>query len=117
MARVPATALRREPTEAEFTRQVVAFARLCGWLVYHPLPLRTARGWATGTQGDPGFPDLTAAKAGRLVLAELKVGRGTRSPHQLRWAAALEGLAGAAAYYLWTPAAWGEIETVFRGER
>jgi hypothetical protein len=89
-------------TEAGFLRAVIDLARLHGWLVYHPLPLRTAKGWATGTQGDAGFPDLTLAKGGRVILAELKTDAGKLTELQQRWVRA----SGAA---VWRPAMWAEI--------
>ena len=92
-------------SESDFTRQVIALAELFGWLAFHPIPLRTAKGWVTGTQGTAGFPDLTLAKRGRVILAELKVGRNKPTPAQTRWIEA----SGA---YLWTPNDWPEIERV-----
>lgn len=92
-------------SEADFTRQVIALAELFGWLAYHPLPLRTAKGWATGTQGSAGFPDIALAKGGRVILAELKVGKNKPTVAQRRWIAA----SGA---YLWTPDSWPEIEAI-----
>lgn len=99
-------------TEAGFTRAVIELAKLYGWLVNHQLPLRTLRGWATGTQGDAGFPDIVAAKlidgVPRVVFAELKTDRGRLSAAQERWVREL----GAR---VWRPADWPEIEATFKG--
>lgn len=94
-------------TEAGFCRAVIALARLRGWMVFHPLPLRTARGWATGTQGDAGYPDLTLARGGRVILAELKTDKGRLRPDQAAWLAA----AGAV---VWRPSMWAEIEEALK---
>lgn len=94
-------------TEAGFLKAVMQYARLNGWLAYHPLPLRTAKGWATGTQGDAGYPDLTFARNGRVILAELKVGRNKPTEQQRAWIEA----SGAR---LWTPGDWDEIEYMLR---
>lgn len=93
---------------------VVQLASLHQWLVFHPLPLRTASGWATGTQGHTGYPDITATKGGRLVLAELKVKGRKPSPEQRRWLDELATVPGVVVR-LWTPADWPEIEATFTG--
>src|SRR5437763_860370 len=63
-------------TEAAFTRQVIALARLRGWRAAHFRPGRTARGWRTPVQGEGvGFLDLVLVR-GRVVWAELKSARG-----------------------------------------
>jgi len=105
---VNSAALNRESTEAEFTRMVIQLAQLHGWLAYHPLPLRTAKGWATGTQGNAGYPDLTLAKGGRVLLAELKVGSNPTTALQDRWIEA----AGAE---LWRPKDWDLIVATLEG--
>ena len=95
-------------SEAGFQRAVVQLARLNHWLVYHPLPLRTATGWATGTMGDAGYPDLTLAKGGRVILAELKTDRGRLTELQERWVRE----AGAV---VWRPSMWASIEAILKG--
>ena len=100
-------------TEAEFTRQVIAFARLHGWRVAHFRSARTARGWRTPVQGDgKGFPDLILVGHSRIIVAELKVGRKTLTADQTEWIAAFV-LAGAGAY-VWYPSDWPEIESVLQ---
>lgn len=98
-------------TEAAFIRQVIAFARLHGWLTAHFRPARTARGWRTAVQGDgKGFVDLVMVRGHRVVFAELKAAGGRFTPEQLAWLAALE--AAGAEVYQWRPASWPEIERV-----
>ena len=52
-------------TEAELKRAVLRLAYSHGWLVYH-VPATNVR----GSQGR-GYPDLTLAKAGRVLWLEL----------------------------------------------
>lgn len=97
-------------TPAEFTTQVIQLARAYRWKVCHFRPAKTGRGWRTAIQGDPGCPDIIAAKRGVVIGAELKVGRGRATPAQIEWLAAW-GLRG----YLWYPRDWDQIEAVFAG--
>lgn len=101
-------------TEAGFTTAVVGLAKLYGWLCFHPLPLRTARGWATGTQGDIGYPDLTCVRGGRLVVAELKVKTAVR-PEQAVWLDRFRSVPGAEVF-VWKPADWPAIVATLKGE-
>jgi hypothetical protein len=88
-------------TEKEFMGQVVALARLRGWLVYHTHDSR---------RSPAGFPDLVLVRPrdGRLVFAELKTDRGCLRPAQVLWLEALRQTA--AEVYVWRPAQWDEIE-------
>ena len=70
-------------TEAELKRAVLRLAYSHGWLVYH-VPATNVR----GSQGR-GYPDLTLAKAGRVLWLELKQQNGRVREEQLQWAAAL----------------------------
>lgn len=85
-------------SEAQFTAAVIDFAQYKGWLVAHFRPARTTRGWRTPVQGDKGFPDLVLARDGRVIFAELKVGKNKMSVEQERWSTALPEM------YLWHPA-------------
>lgn len=76
-------------TEAHFTTRVIQYARLCGWLVVHYRPARTAKGWATPLEGDRGCPDVILARNGQVLLIELKAKRGTLGPGQREWLDAL----------------------------
>ena len=117
-------------TEKGFMQAVVDLARLQGWKVYHTYDAR---------KSEPGFPDLTMVRDGRLVFAELKTEKGKLTPAQEEWGEALqkvEGLAEDALYaahcggalswlehdldgverlidsFLWRPSDWPEIEHV-----
>ena len=102
-------------TEAEFLRQVLQLARICGWRSAHFRPARTATGWRTPLQGDAaGFPDLVLIRGPRLVVAEIKSERGRPTPEQSAWLAAFEGVGVEA--FLWRPRDWAEIEATLRPE-
>lgn len=89
-------------TEVELQNLVIDMARFYGWLVHHDRPARRQSGaWSTPIQGDRGYPDLTLAKPGRLLIPELKTQRGVRTADQIRWAQALHPH-----YRLWRPANW-----------
>ena len=92
-------------SEAEFTTQVVQLFRLRGWMVVHIRPAKTAKGYRTPYEGDPGLPDIIASRLGRTILAELKVGRNKPTQEQNYWLQASSG-------YLWYPEDWSEIEAV-----
>ena len=101
-------------SEAEFTRMVLALARLRGWRSAHFRPARTSTGWRTAVSGDGvGFPDLLLVKGTVLIVAELKVGRNKLTPEQAVWIAAFEA-AGVPAY-CWRPCDWADIEAVLEG--
>lgn len=89
-------------TENQFRGAVIELAEWCGWRAYG---IRRSDGVLLSDTAI-GFPDLVIAKAGRLLIPELKRDRDTRTPDQLAWAAALPE----SVYRLWTPADWPEIE-------
>lgn len=107
---------RAKISEAEFTAQVVTFARLHGWKVAHFRAVKVQRGngstyHATPTQGDAkGWPDLILVHPGRgeIIAAELKVKGGRASPEQEAWLEALRATGMAAGY--WYPEDWASIE-------
>lgn len=99
------TALERATTEAELQVAVIDLARLRGWLVHHTRPARlSSGGWRTPIQGHAGYPDLTMARGGRLVFAELKSQRGRLTPDQAVWINELNGTV--AEVYVWRPSDW-----------
>lgn len=103
----PAT-IRATPSEAQFTAQVIALARLHRWRVAHFRPARTTRGWRTAVSGDgAGFPDLVLVRGGVILVVELKVGRNTTTADQDAWLAAFRA-AGVQAF-VWRPADWDAI--------
>lgn len=80
-------------SEAAFQAQVLAYARMCGWLAHHSRPAANRRGRvSTPIAGDAGLPDLVLVRAGRVLFLELKAGRGKLSPAQRAWAAAIVGI-------------------------
>lgn len=104
-------------SEAEFLKQVIAYAKLYGWRVAHFRPAKTQAGnWVTAVQGDgKGFPDLLLLRDREQVAAELKVGRNKTTQEQYDWLAAFT-LAGVNAY-VWYPKDWPEIERVLGAAR
>lgn len=87
-----------------FERKIINLARLNGWRVAHFRKVKDPKtgGWRTPVGADgAGFPDLTLARGGRVVFAELKAG-GDLSKDQRAWRDAIRG--GATEWYLWTPA-------------
>lgn len=116
------TSREKSLSETEFTRRVIKLARLNGWRVLHIRPGRTIRkdketgeiktDWRTPIQGDgKGFPDLLMLRDDRIVIAELKVGRGKKTPEQIAWLQAFV-LAGIADVFTWYPSEWDEIESI-----
>lgn len=89
-------------SENEFLKQVLAIAKMRGWLVYHALPAMKNERWATHFQGDAGFPDLVLVHAtGGVVFAELKAGRNKLTVDQMRWRRHL--LEADYEHYIWYP--------------
>lgn len=73
-------------SENDLLRGVLDLAAILGWKTLHIRPGRTSHGWRTPIQGDgAGFPDILAVRGSRIVVAELKVARGTVTPAQLGW--------------------------------
>lgn len=94
-------------SEAELQREIVRFARLRGWLVYHP--------WRSD-HSERGWPDLAMVhpEQRRFVVAELKREGKHPTAEQRRW---IEALAAAGVeVHLWRPSDWssGLIEEVLR---
>src|SRR5438874_2184448 len=107
--------VRSRWTEAEFTRQVLQLAKLCGWRTAHFRPGRTKTGWRTAVQGDGvGFPDVLLLRGGSILVAELKVGSRKTTPAQNRWLQAFYA-AGVTAV-IWRPEYWDEIVKTLKGE-
>lgn len=107
-------------TEAEFQRNVIQLAGIFGWHVAHFRPARTKHGWRTAMAGDPGYPDLTLARRGRVITAELKSDTGKVTPDQQAWLDALAGNPAAVReapgieVYVWRPRDIDEISKVLR---
>ena len=106
------------PEEALLT-QVLALARLTGWLTFHARAGRTAHGWTTPLQGDgKGFPDLVLFHPRRALLAfvELKSDVGCLTADQRRWLSALHGAFPGLRALVWRPSQWPDIECFLKGE-
>jgi len=69
-------------TEKQFTQAVIDLAEAKGFLVYHTHDSRRSQ---------PGYPDLTMVRDGRVIFAELKTVKGRLSAAQKLWLAALSG--------------------------
>jgi hypothetical protein len=104
---VPGREVRTTYSEREFQRDVLALAKLHGWLAAHFRPARTVRRdgsvrYQTPVQADgAGFPDLVLLRDGVLLVAELKTDTGRTTKEQDAWLAAFRA-AGVAAS-VWRP--------------
>jgi len=114
-------------TERQFTNAVMRVGEQLGWKAAHfGNTLKVVRGKDGQTKVIPdrdatGFPDLVLTRDGRLVFAELKVGRGRPTPSQQNWLDALHKVTERALdatgmsfveVFTWTTADWDEIREV-----
>jgi hypothetical protein len=99
-------------TEAQFTETVIELARFRGWKVAHFRPALDRGRWRTAMSGDKGYPDLTLARRGRVIFAELKSETGRPSKEQLEWIEALTYDGNEV--YLWRPHDLESIKEVLR---
>lgn len=74
--------------EAQFQAKVLSIAKLYGWDHYHPPAVDPRR--VGGTPYKPGWPDLTLAKPGRVIFAELKADGNYPTADQRKWLALLD---------------------------
>jgi hypothetical protein len=101
----PTKGRKRGKPEEEFQFRVIQAAKRYGYLVSHSRPSLSQSGrWHTAIQGDKGFLDLVLAKAGDVIIAELKSDNGRLTPEQKLWIVALGGLA-----VVWRPRDWDAI--------
>lgn len=109
--------IARSMSERDLSQHVVNLARMLGWLVHRDPTWR-----ATGA--DPGYPDLTLIRDGKVWFIELKTERGTVTDAQRRWGSHIT-VSGKLApsrwrpsYRVYRPSDWlsGTIERVLRGE-
>ena len=100
-------------TEAAFAIQVEHLLDLFGWTWTHFEPaVRQSGRWATPLRGEPGFPDYTAVRHGRLLFAEIKATNGRASRAQIAW---LEQLGNAGAEtHLWYPEDLERVKDILR---
>lgn len=108
-------------SEAALQSAILEMAALLGWLCMHLRSARTKDGWRTAVEGNgaAGYPDLTLARGGFLIFAELKSATGRVSPEQQRWLDELTTVsvgANRVQTYLWSPVQWldGSVERVLR---
>jgi hypothetical protein len=89
-------------SEDELVVSVIDLAGRLGWLAHHARPARLGDGrWRTAVQGQRGLPDLTLARAGRVLLVECKTETGRLRPDQQAWAVELGPV-----WRLWRPSDW-----------
>lgn len=101
-------------SEQGFQRAVIDLAHLRGWMVAAFRPCEARKGWRTPMQGDVGYPDLTMARRGRVVFAELKSEKGRLSPGQEAWRSAIRGVWTIREHHVWRPSDWDAILEVLR---
>jgi hypothetical protein len=88
---------------------IVNAARRFGWLVHRDPTFRA-------TAADPGYPDLTLVRGGRIIFAELKSEAGELAPDQIAWRDAITDDIGRVRWYCWRPTDWiaGRIDEILR---
>ncbi len=81
-------------TESELVGMILDRAASRGWLGYHARPARVKDGWRTPGQGNGarGFPDLILARAGVVIVWEVKTARGRLTTEQTQWLDAAGGV-------------------------
>ena len=97
-------------TEKDFQDQIVAEAVDQKWLVFHDHDSR---------KNNPGYPDLTLVKAGRIIYAELKrqSKKAKLSPDQEFWIDELSKASGENVMVaVWRPSDRSYIWAVLRGK-
>ncbi len=99
--------------ERDFQASIIEAAHLHGWRVHAERPARTAKGWATPIQGDPGFVDIVLVKGTQLLHREVKTERGFLTADQAAWILALQE-AGADTG-VWRPGDFPRILETLRG--
>lgn len=87
-------------TEKSFQAALVDLARRYQWRVYHPFDSR---------RSVAGFPDLTLARPGELIFAEVKTAAGRVSAVQQQWLDLLRTMPGIEVY-VWRPDDFPAIE-------
>lgn len=105
-------------TEARWQRQVVEYAALMGWRVWHDNATNAPRlcsscGEVTRLPRNArGLPDLILVRRPRVVWAELKADRGRLTDEQAAWLSDLR--ASGQEVHLWRPSDWPTVERVLR---
>lgn len=78
-------------TESELQSATLELAGACGWMRVHFRPALTAKGYRTAYTGDDGYPDITMARNGCVIVAELKNATRSATKEQWEWLAAFAG--------------------------
>ncbi|MFI5561517.1 VRR-NUC domain-containing protein [Amycolatopsis japonica] len=91
-------------SEKAFQAQILRLASAYGWNFMHVPPAYVRGKWQTYIQGSPGYPDLTLARNGEVLLVELKSEKGRFRPGQEEWVK-VAGSHGR----IWRPSDWTEI--------
>ncbi len=105
-------------TEAAWQRQVIQYATLMKWRIWHDqatnVPRRCSGCGATPRviRNPAGLPDLILVRRPRVVWVELKADRGRLTDAQRDWLADLRASRQEA--YLWRPSDWVIVERVLR---
>jgi len=90
-------------TERAFQNEVVRYARMMGWRLYHTHDSR---------RSEAGFPDLVLVRRPRLVWAELKSERGRLTDDQRAWIEELR--ACGQEVHVWRPSNWMIVAETLR---
>lgn len=110
--------LAPKQSERSFQGQVVAYARMTGWVAWEdkatnmPRACRRCRAPIQWPRNAAGHPDLLLIRVPRVVWAELKSERGRLSDDQRAWIAALR--ASGQEVYIWRPSDFEAIERILR---
>ena len=88
-------------SEKQLQSQIVQYAKLRGWRVYHTYDSR---------RSTAGFPDLVLVRDNHLIFAEIKSNRGKVTPEQRSWIEALTRTQ--CEIHVWRPDDWDYIETL-----
>lgn len=87
-------------TEADYQAQIIEFAELCGWRVYHTHDSRRSH---------PGWPDLALVRGKELVFLEVKGAKGRLTREQGEWISVLKDVERVGAWAVW-PEDWAKVE-------
>ncbi len=99
--------LPKEMLEDDFQSVVLTAALHHGWMAVHfRRALQKSGRYSTPVQGMKGSPDLTLARDGVVLLAELMTNTGALRPEQRQWRQHL-----GSSWRLWRPRDWADILT------
>lgn len=101
-------------SETDWRRVVMAYMADHDWCAHAEERGRGRQGgWMTVTLGAKGFPDVTAVRGPRLVVAELKVPGGTLTDGQTIWLNRMAAVPGVETY-VWYPRDWDTVRATLR---